>query len=481
VSDTPTATEPTTPRRRGRRRTLALLVVVALVGSLIAVGRRGDHGPPHPKRWDPRVADLATFVERARGLTFHHPVTVRFLSPSAYTKATNENTGDLDDEDRADLVRQGAQLRALGVISGKVDLVKALTAETDAGTLAFYSPTDQVVRVRGTALTVGVRVTIAHELTHALQDQHFGLRHLVDVDDESASAAHRGLAEGDATRIEQDYVTEVLTPQEQQAYEAEQDQQLATSQQGTAGVPDFVTASFAAPYALGSSFVQTLYAEGGNATVDRAFRSPPPSEQDLFDPATYLAKEKPTRPALDLHGVKVREQGTFGGPTWFLVLAERIDPTTAFQAALGWAGDRYGIYEQDHTTCTRVVFQGRTRRDEQRMRAAIDAWVKALPGGKARRSVVGGHPAIDACDPGPAVDLRLTNRAVDVLILPNRWGLVVAQVAKDLGPDGSRCFAGRVLDGLTYQQLADPSDAPLTNAISTRSISAYSACSKQPA
>ena len=46
-------------------------------------------------------------------------------------------------------------------------------------TLAFYDPRTQDVYVRGTDTTApATRVTLAHELTHALQDQHFDLRAL---------------------------------------------------------------------------------------------------------------------------------------------------------------------------------------------------------------------------------------------------------------------------------------------------------------
>ena len=39
-----------------------------------------DDGPGHPDEWDPRVADLAAFVEDERGLDFDHPVYVDFLT-----------------------------------------------------------------------------------------------------------------------------------------------------------------------------------------------------------------------------------------------------------------------------------------------------------------------------------------------------------------------------------------------------------------
>src|SRR2546430_4207437 len=68
--------------------------------------------------------------------------------------------------------------RALGFIGGKVDLLRAYETHQTSGTLAYYDPDRQEIIVRGTALDVAHRVTVAHELTHVLQDQHFDLRAL---------------------------------------------------------------------------------------------------------------------------------------------------------------------------------------------------------------------------------------------------------------------------------------------------------------
>jgi hypothetical protein len=461
-------------------RALGLAIVAVLVVGLAAAGIRAHHdSPPHPDTWDPRVADLAAFVEHARGLRFDHPVEVDFLSPAAYTKASTKGTASLQDEDRAQLDRSVGQLRALGVVSGKLDLAAALDQETDSGTLAFYSPDDQRVRVRGTEMSVGLRVTLVHELTHALQDQHFDLRHLIDDAgaDSSEATAHRGLAEGDALRIEDDYVGQKLTKDEKTAYDKEYQGEVDSSQQATTGVPPFVEATFATPYALGAPFVTMLFQDGGNASVDKAFRDPPSTEEDLFDPATYLLREKAKDTDLGLHGVKVQEEGPFGSPSWFLVLAERIDPNVAFDAALGWGGDHYALFERDGVTCTRAVFRGDTERDEKQMGAAIDQWLAALPGGKAKRIDVAGHPGLEACDPGPDVDMKVTGRSTDVLILPNVWGYLVAEAAPQLGGQGARCFAHHILAGLTYQQLNDPNNQDaLTTEVGHRAVGAYTAC-----
>jgi hypothetical protein len=173
----------------------------------------------------------------------------------------------------------------------------------------------------------------------------------------------------------------------------------------------------------------------------------------------------------------VHEEGPLGSPSWFLVLAERIDPSVAFAAALGWGGDHEALVERDGTTCTRAVFRGDTKADETEMGKALDLWLAALPGGKAHRITVEGHPGIDACDPGTDVDMKVTGRSTDVLVLPNVWGYLVAEAAPQLGPQGARCFARHILDGLTYQQLNDPAgqDA-LTKDVAHRAVGAYAAC-----
>jgi hypothetical protein len=346
------------------------------------------------------------------------------------------------------------------VVSGPLDLAEVLNQTTDAGTLAFYSPEDERIRIRGTEITVGLQVTLVHELTHALQDQHFDLAELLEGDDtdSSASVARRGLGEGDALRIEDTYIAEALTEEEQAAYETEYRGDLEQSEQATAGIPPFIQASFATPYALGGPFVQMLFNDGGNDAIDDAFEDPPSTEEHLFDPASFAAGEGAEDVELDLDEdeVDIVDEGPFGSPGWFLVLGERLDPGVAFEAALGWAGDEYAVFERDDATCIRAVFRGDEEADEEQMGAALDQWAAAMPGGLARRIDVEGRPGLDACDPGPDVDLQVTGRSTDLLVLPNVWGYLVAEAVAQLGPEGSRCFADRILAVIPYDRLTDP-------------------------
>ena len=170
----------------------------------------GKSGPSHPDHWDPRIAPIAQWVARERKLPFLHPVYVDFLTPAQYHAASTTSEDDLTPEDKAALDQFAGAWRAVGLAEGKVDLGSSMNDVSDTGTLAFYNPDDERVRVRGTKLTPGVRVTLAHELTHALQDQHFDLKDLYNDSSRcSPTATTRScvaVVEGDAEDIEQRYV-----------------------------------------------------------------------------------------------------------------------------------------------------------------------------------------------------------------------------------------------------------------------------------
>ena len=454
----PVAPPPPRPPRPLWVVALAVAIVALLASAAVVVVVRLDRGPDHPDAWDPRVEALVAYVEEERDLDFDHPVYVDFLTPDEYSEETTAAEGSVADDERADLDRYAGALRALGLGSGEIDLFTAYNQVSDGGTLAFYDPESERVRVRGTEMTVGMRVTLVHELTHALQDQHFDLDLLYDEDtDGGAATAYRALIEGDALRIEEAYTLDELSSDEQADYDTEYESQLEDSLDATADVPAFISAAFAIPYALGQPFVLMLANDGGNDAVDDAFDEPPDTEDDLFDPASYLAREEDEDLDLGLpEDVEPFDEGPFGSPSWYLLLAERIDPKQAFDAALGWGGDAYAFFERDDRVCVRAGFVGDTAEDEAQMTDALDAWAEAMPGGAAERTDVDGHPGLEACDPGEEVDMALTGRAQDALFVPSLWGFLVADASTVLGADDARCYARTVLDTLTYEQITDP-------------------------
>src|SRR3954453_8482117 len=162
---------------------VAVFVALALAGALAFVLLKPDHSAPaaapppptpsYPSHWDHRIAPYAKIAARERGLDFLHPVPVRFLSPAKFAKTLVTDDKDLSKDDRAQLRHATAQLRALGLITGDVNLLDATNDAQSGAVDAYYSFKDQRITVRGHRVTPAVKETLVHELTHVLQDQHF--------------------------------------------------------------------------------------------------------------------------------------------------------------------------------------------------------------------------------------------------------------------------------------------------------------------
>ena len=118
---------------------------------------------------------------------------------------------------------------------GNIDLATSENNLAQSDVVGLYVDDKKTVFVRGTAMTPYVRVTLAHELTHALQDQYFDLQKLdANVKDGDGDAL-TALVEGDAVR-DQNLYEQSLSPADQQLYQNEQNQLDAGSGQ-TANVP----------------------------------------------------------------------------------------------------------------------------------------------------------------------------------------------------------------------------------------------------
>src|SRR6185295_12805418 len=100
------------------------------------------------------------------------------LSAAAFEQRLTSSPEELKKQ-HAQIEDATALFRAIGFIGAKVDLADAVNETQAADTIAFYDPDSKAVYVRGDGpFNVATRVTLAHELTHVLQDQHFDLTKL---------------------------------------------------------------------------------------------------------------------------------------------------------------------------------------------------------------------------------------------------------------------------------------------------------------
>lgn len=460
------------------------VVVIVLLALVVAIGVLGrpdrpgavepppaESGPEPPAEWDPRIEPIATWVAEERDLAFTHPVEVVLQTEEEYREQAAGTPAD-DEEATSEAADFVAVLRALGLVEGEVDLGQAGQDLASDGTLAYYDPSSETVFVRGTELTPAVRVTLAHELTHVLQDQHFDLERVSDPDFDRAEEL-RAIAEGDAQRMEDAYVADVLTPAEQEDYETANAADVEDSEAALADVPPVLSLLVAAPYTLGDGYLRYLEATGAEDPYDAALEDPP-SQQELLDPSvTGTSRQRVVPVEVEVpEGAEVIEEDTFDPLTWYLLLASRGQAGAALEIVDGWGGDAYAAYRDGDRVCAVMEVVGDDAAATDRIYFALAGWAGEVPGGAVTVVRQGDTVEVNACDPGvETADAGAVS--TDLLVVPYvRADLEASLVESGASTDQARCASTAVLGELTVEQLVDPDPGPAVIELVEDSIAA---------
>lgn len=340
---------------------LGVLVLLGIAATLIRVRDNPVSPEPEPSTTaSPSIAsvlpELSAFVEEARGLEFRDEVKLQLLPEIEFQEELKKPAPDPRDAGRREAV-----LTVLGLLPAEAD-----RAPSDHGTAGFYDPAGKVL-VTTNDPSPFVRKELVHELTHALDDQHFGVDR--DVAGDQAAAAFEALVEGSAIHVERLYIASL--PDAEQEEIAAREGQIGAGP----GQPSPVEQLRDFPRLFGPEFVQALV-DAGPGRLDRAFSSPPTSAEHVLDPARYLSGDAPQTVAPPPTEGAATDEGEFGPLLLRLLLESRLDPAVAEEAASGWDGDRYATWRSpDGRTCVRVRFVTDGPDDSRQLQAALAAWV----------------------------------------------------------------------------------------------------------
>jgi hypothetical protein len=355
---------------------------VLAADGIVVANRLGQDGRRVPPALEQVVLELEAFVERERGQRFARPVDVRLLSDERFEAAVRRLRQSGDEVDERVFV---GLFRALGLVEGDFD-PSAIDEGSEDRVLGFYDPERDVLLVRGSRPTPAVRRVLVHELTHALDDQRFGLdRPELDERDDEASIAFQSLAEGDAVRIESRYFAS-LSPEDRRQAEIDGE----PPDRGEPAVPRVFEALLAFPYEAGEALVDALLAAGGPPRLDAALVDPPVSTEAVLHPERYLAGEQP-KPVTDPEpGGDPVDGGVLGELILRLLLQASADRATAARAAEGWGGDRYVAWFDGDRLCVKAAVVMDTPGDRGELVAGLRRWADRQPGA----AVIDGDPVV---------------------------------------------------------------------------------------
>ncbi len=438
----------------------ALVAAALPAGAATGAGRRGVG--ISGSTWDPKIAPIAAEVENLRGLKFEHSVPVHYLDEAKFQKQLLGNDKPPTAAQTAEFKRSEQQLRALGVLDHDIDLRAMARKTVGSSTLAFYNDKTKQVYVRGTDTTApATRVTLAHELTHALQDQHFDLLKI-----QREAAAHdnadvmKGVIEGDATFVQNAFADE-LTDDQRKEYDATTASQTAEAQ--ALDVPEILKVELAAPYALGESLVGTVHDVKGRSGENGLFTDPPTSDLALVDPTAALDHTKkiavPT-PKLVAGEKQMGKAEQLGSFSLFSVLATRIPALDALRAADAWRGDRMVTFDRSGQTCVRVDVQGADAAGTAKIEAAMNQWTAASGASGAVASTVAQRRAeLTSCAPTGTVAAIPPNTLLDATKLVAERNAFMGGLVQPLGsPSRAACVATELIGNAGVQNVLDQID-----------------------
>lgn len=287
-----------------------------------------------------------------RGLEETSPITRSLMTRDELAvRLAREIEEDYPQDEVADDVRV---LAAFDFVPEGYDLLGLLLELYSSQVIGFYDDEEDTLYVIVEAAEAGfdllARITFAHEYTHGLQDQHFGLDTFIsDTLNDDAYLARLSLVEGDASLAMTEYLYLHLDELTAEDLASLQEGGGDGSDEALDAAPAIIRETFLFPYTYGLEFASVVQ-EGGWDAVDAAFADPPQSTEQVLHPEKYLDRDEPALVALppltDTLGAGWRriEAETLGEFQLGLYLEQQVAQDEVDLAIAGWGGDQYAVY-----------------------------------------------------------------------------------------------------------------------------------------
>jgi hypothetical protein len=258
------------------------------------------------------VDEILAFDSKQTGLPIKREVKRRLTSRD---EVVGYLTKHMKDEDVKRLQRSELVLKKFGLLPRDFDLEKLLVALLREQVAGYYDPKTKTVNLLDWVPVEEQEPVMAHELTHALQDQAIGLDKWMkkgekdlgeikkdptpeDIENDEIDDAREAVVEGQAEAVMLQYELapvgrsiadspDLVETMEGQMTNGTDDSKVFKD------APILLRESLTFPYSYGLKFVVKLMEKGGK---ERAFASvlanPPHTTRQIMQPETYMSGEK---------------------------------------------------------------------------------------------------------------------------------------------------------------------------------------------
>jgi hypothetical protein len=283
-----------------------------------------------------------------------------------------------EDKEPAERYKSARAAEALGLLPVGFDLDNFMVDLLTEQIAGLYDPKAQEFYIADWIPIDDQRMVMAHELTHALQDQHYKIEAWVKAarPNDDAELARESVLEGSAMAAMVDYLLldKGLSLKNIPSFDPGMMLGDLDDSPHMQAAPPFIRDSLIFPYLQGLTFSAALLKPNGWPSMDRVFTHPPVSTQQIMHPALYKTNKVPESlqlPPLDaLLGPDYAklEDNVLGEFGWKEVLRQFLDEARATPLSAAWEGDRYEVYEQKRTKHLVLITRLRLAGEEQTAR-----------------------------------------------------------------------------------------------------------------
>lgn len=246
-------------------------------------------------------------------------------------------------------------LKMFGLVPQDFDLRKSTIDLLTEQAAAFYDYDAKKLFLLDDSSFTSETTTLAHELAHALADQHFNLDKFMDEtpsnDDENL--AHTAVVEGQASwlmiayDLKQADEPPIPTPDMLKTVVDSSESSMA-DYPVLKGSPLYIQQSLLFPYTQGTLFFDAVYKKMGKQAFAAVFTDPPTDSAQIIHPSRYLTHEKPTTPNLPKLSVasqaKELTEGSVGEFDHAMLLRQYLGTDKAEQLAPHLRGGQFEIF-----------------------------------------------------------------------------------------------------------------------------------------